>query len=196
MGLACSSLVIALLSGCATNQGGSTAAVESAPQTELSHKERQYIAAPPKVKLSEFTSVEIKATDIAANYRTEGNWKSAGKIDTMIQGGLKSRWPNLKIIPANGEFSKGNERTLQIIPCIDDIHIVSVAARVWIGVMAGGSDLVMHVDFRDSATGELVANPQFWSGNNAWQGGASHGQADNQIRDSVSSQIVGYTLSN
>ena len=54
----------------------------------------------------------------------------------------------------------------------------------------------MSLDFRDSETGEIVANPQFWSGNNAWAGGWSMGATDNQIRDSVAGQIVNYAGSN
>ena len=61
---------------------------------------------------------------------------------------------------------------------------------------AGGSDIVMHVDYRDSSTGEIIANPDFWKGNNAWSGGGSMGQTDNQIRDGVVAQIVLYTATN
>jgi hypothetical protein len=60
--------------------------------------------------------------------------------------------------------------------------------------MAGGSDLVMHADYRDSSTGEVIANPDFWKGNSAWSSG--WGSKDNQIRDAVVAQIVGYTTGN
>ena len=62
--------------------------------------------------------------------------------------------------------------------------------------MAGGSDIVMHVDYRDSSTGEVIANPDFWKGNNAWSGGSTWGSTDNQIRDAVVAQIANYTQAN
>jgi hypothetical protein len=160
-------------------------------------KDRNYTANPTKVKFGEFKAVEIKATEITEKkYQKPGNEKSAAKIDEMLQAQLKSVFPNLMVIPAGGEFSKGNERTLQITPSITLIHIVSTGSRVWLGVMAGGSDLVMHVDYRDSSTGEIIANPDFWKGNNAWAGGHSWGASDNQIRDAVVAQIIGYSVGN
>jgi hypothetical protein len=114
----------------------------------------------------------------------------------MLVAGLKGIWPGLKIVPKGGEFSKSGDRTLQIFPRIDHIRIVGPGARLWLGTMLGGSDLVMHVDYRDSSTGEIIANPDFWKGNNALSGGWSHGATDNQIRDAVVAQITGYTLGN
>jgi hypothetical protein len=110
--------------------------------------------------------------------------------------GLQSIWPDLKVIPKGGEFSKSDQRTLQISPRIEHIHIVSTGARLWIGVMAGGSDLVMHVDYRDSSTGEIIANPDFWKGSNAWAGGWSMGASDSQIRDAIVHSIIKYTEGN
>ena len=149
------------------------------------------------MKFGEFKAVEIKATEITEKkYQKPGNEKSAAKIDEMLQTQLKYIFPDLKVIPAGGEFSKGKERTLQITPSITLIRIVSTGSRVWLGAMAGGSDLVMHVDYRDSSTGEIIAHPDFWKGNNAWAGGSSWGAADNQIRDAIVSQIVAYTSGN
>jgi hypothetical protein len=168
----------------------------SATAKETKDKDRAYAAEATKVKFSEFKAVEIKETELAKKYQKPGNEKSAVKIDGMLQSQLKSIFPNLKVIPKGGEFSKGGERTLQITPSIEKIHIVSTGARIWVGVMAGGSDIVMHVDYRDSSTGEVIANPDFWKGNNAWSGGSTWGSTDNQIRDAVVAQIANYTQAN
>ncbi len=190
----------AIICGCATNTAEPKATSEpAAPETtkaKVGYKDRQYVANPSKVKFGEFKSAELKTTELTAQENTEGNRKSAARIDEMLAAGLRGIWPDLKIIPPGGDFSKGGERTLQISPRIEHIHLVSVGARVWIGVMAGGSDLVMHVDYRDSSTGEIIANPDFWKGNNAWSGGWSHGATDNQIRDAAVAQIIGYTMGN
>ena len=168
----------------------------SATAKETKDKDRVYAAEPTKVKFSEFKAVEIKETELAKKHQKPGNEKSAVKIDGMLQSQLKAIFPNLKVIPKGGEFSKGGERTLQISPTIEKIHIVSTGARIWVGVMAGGSDIVMHVDYRDSSTGEVIANPDFWKGNNAWSGGSTWGSTDNQIRDAVVAQIANYTQAN
>ena len=168
----------------------------SATAKETKDKDRAYAAEPTKVKFSEFKAVEIKETELAKKYQKPGNEKSAVKIDGMLQSQLKAIFPNLKVIPKGGEFSKGGERTLQITPSIEKIHIVSTGARIWVGVMAGGSDIVMHVDYRDNSTGEVIANPDFWKGNNAWSGGSTWGSTDNQIRNAVVAQIANYTQAN
>jgi len=168
----------------------------SATAKETKDKDRAYAAEATKVKFSEFKAVEIKESELAKKYQKPGNEKSAVKIDGMLQSQLKAIFPNLKAIPKGGEFSKGGERTLQITPSIEKIHIVSTGARIWVGVMAGGSDIVMHVDYRDSSTGEVIANPDFWKGNNAWSGGSTWGSTDNQIRDAVVAQIANYTQAN
>jgi hypothetical protein len=159
-------------------------------------KDRNYAADPTKVRFGEFKAVEIKASALAPRYQKKANEKSADKIDEMLQQQLKYIFPNLKVIPPGGEFSKGGERTLQITPIIEKIHIVATGARIWVGAMAGGSDIVMHVDYRDSSTGKIIAHPDFWRGNNAWAGGWSMGGTDNQIRDAVVAQIAAYTTGN
>jgi len=194
----CLLVAVAFISGCASDKAGSTAKPESVaaetPKAKTGYKNRQYAANPSKIKFSEFKAFELKETVLNPQENSEANQKSAKKIDEMLAAGLKGIWPDLKVIPAGGDFSKSDQRTLQIIPRIEHIRLVSVGTRVWFGAMAGGSDLVMHVDFRDSSTGEIIANPDFWKGNSAWSGG--WGSKDNQIRDAAVAQIIGYTTAN
>jgi hypothetical protein len=185
--------VVALAIGCASNSG------EKKPRTEAkpAYKDRQYAANPSKIKFGEFKYVELKETELAPKYRKNADDQTtARKIDAMLLARLRTLWPDIRVVSRTGEFSKPAERTLQITPEITDLHLVSIGARIWIGEMAGGSDIVMHVDYRDSSTGDLIANPDFWKGNNAWSGGGSWGQSDNQIRDAVVAQIILYTAAN
>jgi hypothetical protein len=190
----------AVICGCASDKteagGNPPSTAQAAPTAKPAYKNRQYVANPPTIKFGEFKSVELKATELPAKENTGGNRKSAEKIDEMLLAGLQSIWPDMKVIPAGGDFSRNDERTLQIAPRIEHIHVVSTGARLWIGAMAGGSDLIMHVDYRDSSTGEIIANPDFWKGNNAYSGGWSMGATDNQIRDAVVAQIFSYTSAN
>ncbi len=197
--LAGGSLILAgvMLAGCASNKSDAGAQAAPAPEKKKAFKERDYAANPTKVKFGEFKAVELKATVLAPQHADhKGNQESAKKIDGMLQTNLKYVWPDLKVIPSGADFSKGTERTLQIEPQITDIRLVSVGSRIWLGVMAGGSDIVMKVIFRDSSTGEVIAEPDFWKGNNAWAGGSSWGAADNQIRDAVVAQITAYVQGN
>jgi hypothetical protein len=191
-------LAAAFIAGCASDKSTSTAKpeakTEAAPAEKTGYKNRQYAANPSKVKFGEFKAVEMKPTTLPPQEDTEANRKNAQTIDGLLVTALKGTWPDLKVIPAATDFSKGGERTLQIMPRIEHIRLVSVGSRVWLGAMAGGSDLVMHVDFRDSSTGELIANPDFWKGNSAWSGG--WGSKDNQIRDAAVAQILGYVTAN
>jgi len=179
-------LVTGLIAGCASDKAAKTESV--------AYKDRQYAAAPSKVKFSEFKGFELKPTTLPPPEDNAGNRKNAQIIDGLLEQGLKGLWPNLKVIPSGADFSKSDQRTLQIIPRIEHIRMVSVGSRIWFGAMAGGSDLVMHVDFQDSSTGEIIANPDFWKGNSAWSGG--WGSKDNQIRDAAVAQIVGYSTAN
>jgi len=188
----------AIICGCASDKAEPKPKPEPAaketPQTKVAYKNREYAANPSKIKFGEFKSVELKETELNPQENSEANRKSAAKIDEMLAAGLRGIWPDLKVIPKGGEFSKSDQRTLQISPRIEHIRLVSVGARIWVGAMAGGSDLVMHADYRDSSTGEIIANPDFWKGNSAWSGG--WGAKDNQIRDAAVAQIIGYTTAN
>jgi hypothetical protein len=189
----CSLAVIALAMGCASNSGEKKPSAERTP----AFKDRVYAANPSKVKFGEFKYVELKETELAPKFRTHVDDRTtAKKIDAILLAQLKPLWPDIKVVPKSSEFSKPTERTLQITPEITDLHLVSIGARLWIGMMAGGSDIVMHVDYRDSSTGEIIANPDFWKGNDALSGGGSWGQSDNQIRDAVVWQILSYTVAN
>jgi len=189
----------ALLASCATDKSPSSPETKSAEAPKPSTKEarQQLVANPPKIKFGEFKVVELKETEIAEKHRDhKGNQESARKIDSMLLQQFKSMFPEVKVVPKGSEFSKTEVRTLQVAPFIEDIRLVSVATRIWIGVMAGGSDLVMQVTYRDSSTGEVIADPHFWRGNNAWSGGMSWGSTDNQVRDTMVQSIVMYTAAN
>lgn len=191
-------LAVGFIAGCASDKGASSSPPSSTAaagsQDKVAYKNRQYAADPSKVKFGEFKAVELKPCTLDPKEDNDGNRKSAAKIDEMLAAGLRNIWPDLKLVPAGGDFSKGDQRTLQICPQITHIRLVSVGARIWVGAMAGGSDLVMHVDYRDSSNGQIVANPDFWKGNSAWSGG--WGSKDNQIRDAAVAQIVGYSTAN
>ena len=184
-----------LVAGCASDSSNKTAKSET-EQPKKSSKHNP-VANPSKVKFGEFKRVEIKPITIAEKHaHHKGNQESAAKIDSMLQEQLRKIFTEIVALPQGAEFSKPSERTLQIAPHIQDIRLISGGTRFWLGAMAGGSDLLMQVTYRDSATGEVIADPEVAAGSNAWAGAWTMGATDNQIRDGVVREIMGYTMAN
>lgn len=155
----------------------------------------QTVTEPSKVKFSEFKAVELKPFGIAPEHAdNKGNQKSAEVMNDLLQQELKILFPNLKVLPAGAEFSKADARTLQITPYIADIRKVSTGARIWVGAMAGSSFVVVQVTYRDSSTGEVIAQPQFKRSASGWND--AWGEKGNQLRDELCHDIAHYTEAN
>lgn len=203
--LGCIAVAVALLAGCASDSSKTTAAqppagqVKGGPAEAPIKKSKRYnpVANPSKVRFGEFKRVEVKPTTIAQRHANhKGNQRSAAKIDEMLEQQLRLAFTEVVVLPRDAEFSKPAERTLQIAPHIEDIRLISTGTRFWLGAMAGGSDLLMQVIFRDSSSGEVIAEPEVAAGNNAWSGAWTMGATDNQVRDSVVREIMGYIVAN
>ena len=181
--------MLAFAMGCASTDA-------SKKETKAKKREKSIIVAQPsKVKLGEFKNVEIKPFGIAEKHANhEGNKKSARVMDEMLQRDLRNCFPNLKVLADGEEFSKPAERTLQITPFIEDMRIISTGARIWVGPMAGNSKLKVIVTYRDSSTGEVIANPEFGTDVSGWTD--AWGSQGNKMRDEVCREIAFYTLSN
>jgi len=183
-------LSVALISGvlgCATT--------DSKKEKKPKAGKRETVALPSKVKFGEFKNVEIKPFGMSEKYsRNEGNKKSAMVMDGMIQPDLRGIFPNLKVLTAGADFTKSAQRTLQITPYIEEIKKVSSATRVMVGVMAGGSHIIVRVTYRDGATGEVIADPVFVYKVSGWTD--AWGMEGNQLRDRLCNHIVNYTRDN
>jgi hypothetical protein len=123
---------------------------------------------PPTTKFSAFTRVELKAASLSERFaESEVNQKAAQNLTEKLAKELQIVFPSLKQVPT---FSKGNERVLQIDPLIKDIKFIGIGARVWSGAMSGSSAILMQAFYRDSTTGEVVANPEFYAVGGAYSG--------------------------
>ena len=123
---------------------------------------------PSKTKFSEFGRVEMKAVNISERFAgSEVNQKAAQNLTEKLVKELQMVFPNLKQV---AEFSKENDRVLQIDPLIKDIKFIGVGARVWTGAMSGSSAILTQVSFRDSTTAEVIANPEFYAVGGAYSG--------------------------
>ena len=173
-------LISLFMSGCATNLTKPT----SAPT-------------PTKIKLSEFAAVEMKAVTISEKFAAaEANQKAGRKIDEVLFTNMRMVFNNLQRVEIGSDFSSSATKTLQITPVIKEIKFISGGARFWVGAMAGSSAVLMEVTLRDSSTGEIIANPEFYRDANAYAGGWSIGASDNKMLEDIALDVVNYCSMN
>ena len=152
---------------------------------------------PATVRLSEFKSVEMKSVGISERFSANGaNQKALRKIDELLFQDMRMIFPELKRIEAGQEFSAAAERTLQIVPTIKEIKFIGGAARFWAGAMAGSSAVLMQATYKDSSTGDVIADPEFYRSAGAYAGAWSIGNTDNRMLEDIAKDIVNYSSYN
>ena len=87
-------------------------------------------------------------------------------------------------------------RTLRIEPTIRHIRYVSGGARFWGGAFAGGSAVLLTVKLSDVATGEVIAEPEFYQHANKMGAAWSFGATDKAMLVRVASMISDYLQKN
>lgn len=174
-----------IITGLVSSCGGA-----KAPQTATPNE-------PSKVKFSEFTNFEMKSVGIAEEFASSGaNQKALKKIDEVLFANMKNLFPNLKRIESGNDFSKSNERTLQITPFVKEIKFIGGGARFFVGAMAGSSYVRMKVTFADSSNNEIIADTEFYRVANAITGGRSMGGSDNAMLEIIAKDITDYSMYN
>ena len=167
-----------LVAGCATHITGPT-----------------QMPMPTKVRFGKFKNVEMKSVGISEKFASSGaNQKALRKIDEILFRDIKRVFPSLKRVKKGSNFSKTANRTLQITPLVKEIKFIGGAARFWVGPMAGSSAVLMQVTYRDSSTGQIIANPEFYRKAGAFSGG--FGIADNEMLEEIAKDVVAYSLYN
>lgn len=152
---------------------------------------------PSKVRFGEFRKVEMKAVSVGEPFAAaEANQRAVRKIDQVLFQNMKMLFPGLVRIEQGQDFAPGPERTLEITPVVKEIKFVSGGARFWAGAMAGSSAVLMQVTYRDSASGETIADPEFYRAANAYAGGWSIGASDNRMLEDIANDAVQYTRYN
>lgn len=168
-----------------------TALIAAGCATNLSKPTRDPM--PTKVKLSEFKNVEMKAVGISDSFASaEANQKALRKIDEILFRDMNMLFQNFKRVEQGDDFSKTEERTLQITPYIKEIKFVGGGARFWVGAMAGSSAVLVQVTLRDSSNGEIIADPEFYRSAGAYAGAWSIGATDNRMLEDIAQDIVKY----
>ena len=169
-----------LLAGCATHITKPTHAPE-----------------PAKVRFGTFKHVAMKAVALDEKFaEADANQRAVRKIDSVLFENMKMVFPGLVRVDPGKEFAPGDDRTLEITPLVKEIKFVGGGARFMVGAMAGSSAVLMQVSYRDSATGEVIADPEFYRVGNAYSGGWSIGASDNKMLKDVAVDVVNYARFN
>ncbi|WP_374607488.1 hypothetical protein [Thermomonas sp.] len=87
-------------------------------------------------------------------------------------------------------------RTLVIEPRIDKIRFISGGARVWAGAFAGSSRVLVALRLVDQATGEVIAEPEFYQHAKAMAGAWTFGVADNNMLIRTATMSLDYLKAN
>ena len=147
---------------------------------------------PPKERLSNFEHFEIEPVLMEAPYAgQEANEKALKKIQENLDTRLE---PLLTSWNAKSTDTAG--RTLQIKPRIQDIKFVNATSRVWGGAFAGSSAVIIKVRFIDKASGDVIAEPEFYQRAAAMGGAYSFGATDNNMLVRIAELVSDYIEKN
>ncbi len=148
---------------------------------------------PPTERFSHFDRFEVEPITMGAPYAgQEANEAALKKIQENL---------DLRLHPVVADWNASEPanapaRVLRIVPHVRDIRFISGASRVFGGVLAGRSAVVLDVDFIDVQTGTTIASPEFYAHSNGWAGAYSFGVADNIMLIRPGTLITEYVEAN
>ena len=167
--LASALLSVGLLQGCATSIKASS-----------THNP------PPARAFSNYSRIVLKPVAFAPGYK--GSAAGLERINENLRKNLAG--------PADQWNSRASNGTvLTIEPVVEEMSFKRVAARVFLGPLAGSSGVLMRVTFRDN-TGKVVATPQFFQRTAAFSGGFTLGVQDNLMMMRVANLASDYIVAN
>jgi hypothetical protein len=148
---------------------------------------------PPKMALASFDRFEISPIAMVAPYAGQPPNEQAKE---RLQANLDERTPPV-LAEWNAKPEKNQPaRTLKIEPTVRHVKFVSGKARFWAGPFAGGTAVLMTVKLSDAASGEVIAEPEFYQHANAMGAAFSYGATDKAMLIRVTDLITNYLKSN
>ncbi len=148
---------------------------------------------PPLVALETFDRFEIAPIEMSAPYAGQPANEQAKE---RLQLNLDERVPPL-LAEWNARPEKNQPpRTLKIEPTVRHVKFISGKARFWAGALAGGTAVLMTVKLSDAATGEVIAEPEFYQHANAMGAAWSFGATDKVMLVRVTDLINNYLKAN
>jgi hypothetical protein len=126
---------------------------------------------PPREALSAFQHFQLQPASGTTSAVSEQTAAMSQISDNLQQklGNTIAGWQN----------RNQSGRTLKIEPRITALKFVGGGKRFFAGAMAGSSAVVMHLRLTDAATGQVIADPEFYQRAAASAGAWSFGGTDN-----------------
>lgn len=154
---------------------------------------RNEINPPPSLALKQFDRFEIMPVGMDAPYAGQ---KSNELARERLQANLDLRVPPILKAWNDQPVSGRAPRTLKIEPQVRHIRYISGGKRFFGGVLAGGSAILLTVKMSDAASGEVIAEPEFYQHANAWGAAYSFGGTDKAMNIRVSEMVASYLTRN
>lgn len=115
--------------------------------------------AAPTEQLDHYARFELKPVQLVPPYAgQETNEKARDAVQDNLQQGLGQWAAQRNAEPAKAEPA----RTLVIEPVIEKVRFISGGKRFFAGAFAGSSRILLRLRLIDAATGEVVAQPEFY----------------------------------
>jgi hypothetical protein len=184
----CCLLPALLVAGCASKSGGTAAAPSRpAPLVQL----------PAKTPLRQFPHAQLKGVEFDESLKgAERTAEFAKQLDLALLHTLRPLLGSLTAVPAGGDFPPTAEGTLQISPRIEKARLVSPAEREWLTWAAGDTEIVVRVSYRESGSGDLVAEALFYRKAGWFEDSWAGGVKDLEARENIVRDIAAYTRAN
>lgn len=147
----------------------------------------------PAVALNSFDRFEISPIAMAAPYAGEEVNEEAKE---RLQVNLDERVPPLLTEWNAKEAKNAPPKTLKIEPAVRHVKFVSGKKRFWTGAFSGGTAVLMTVKLSDAATGEVIAEPEFYQHANAMGAAFSYGATDKAMLVRTTDLISDYLKAN
>lgn len=148
---------------------------------------------PPSAALDSFDRFEMTPVAMGAPYAGQAANEQAKQ---RLQANLDERLPPLLTEWSTKPPKNDPPRVLRIEPTIRHVKFISTKARLWAGAFAGGTAVLMTVKLSDAATGEVIAEPEFYQHANAFGAAYSFGATDKAMLVRVADLVTNYLKAN
>nr|WP_295382120.1 hypothetical protein [Pseudoxanthomonas sp.] len=149
--------------------------------------------AAPSVQLDHYARFELKPVQLVPPYAgQETNEKARDSVQGNLQQGLGQWVAQRNAEPVQAEPA----RTLVIEPVIEKVRFISGGKRFFAGAFAGSSRILLRLRLTDAASGDVIAQPEFYQHARGMAGAWTVGGADNAMLARVASLARDYVAAN
>ncbi len=149
--------------------------------------------AAPSVQLDHYARFELKPVQLVPPYAGQDtNEKARDSVQNNLQQGLGQWVAQRNAEPVGAEPG----RTLVIEPVIEKVRFISGGKRFFAGAFAGSSRILLRLRLTDAASGEVIAQPEFYQHARGMAGAWTIGGADNAMLARVASLARDYVAAN